>query len=257
MSYGKYVLDPSEIETTFAVEDGMAFMDSIFDEPSEEALLKIEDVKRIMEGLPPREADFVDLYYFRKMTQTDIAVLFGVSQPTICYRLQRAAHRIHFLFKLPHVDEDEMLEDLDAFLSDPMDTQIMALMWKITCQSEVAKYLGVTQGFVRHRFLRSISRMKSFVALPQTEADLVEKRVALSEKSGTVEYVFAEKEYQMAMQAMETFLGMIPQKLKNAEAFQRFSRYLDMYLFMSQNLNLMREIQRGKRPDVVVARAID
>jgi len=33
-------------------------------------------------------------------------------------------------------------------------------MWETTCQSEVAKRLGVTQGLVRHRFIRAVKRMR-------------------------------------------------------------------------------------------------
>jgi DNA-directed RNA polymerase specialized sigma24 family protein len=113
-----------------------------------------------MEGLPPREADFIDLYYFRRLKQTDIAAIFGVSQPTVCYRLQRAAARIAFLVEMPDVDGGRMREALQDLLPDPLDTKILLLMRETTCQSEVAKRLGVSQGLVRHRFLRSLNRMR-------------------------------------------------------------------------------------------------
>ena len=157
---GHQFIDPNEIESRFSVEDGMAFMDSVFDEPSEESQIKMRRVKEVLENLPPREADFIDLYYFKQIKQTDIARLFGVSQPTVCYRLQRATARIQFLLNLPYVESDKMEQDLAGFLSDPLDVQIMVLMWRTTCQSEVAKRLGVSQGLVRHRFIRSLKRMK-------------------------------------------------------------------------------------------------
>jgi len=37
----------------------------------------------------------------------------------------------------------------------------MILMARTTCQSETARELGVTQGFVRYRFLRTIDRLKT------------------------------------------------------------------------------------------------
>ena len=157
---GHQMIDPVDIETRFSVEDGMAYIDSIFDEPSEDALEKIEYVKEIMEALPPREADFVDLYYFRRLKQTDIARIFGVSQPTVCYRLQRATSRIQFLLRLPKVTRKDLEAAMRGFLADPLDAEIMVLMWETTCQSEVAKRLGVTQGLVRHRFIRAVKRMK-------------------------------------------------------------------------------------------------
>lgn len=156
---GHHMIDPVEIESRFAVEDGMAYMASLFSEPSEESKKRIDMVLGILDELPPREADFITLYYFRKLKQTDIANIFGVSQPTVCYRLQRAADRIRFLLDLPDVDEDQMARDLTVLLAEPLDVQIMLLMRETTCQSEVAKQLGVSQGLVRHRFLRSLKKM--------------------------------------------------------------------------------------------------
>jgi hypothetical protein len=74
--------------------------------------------------------------------------------------LARAADRIKFLLHLPEVNVDSLMDDLSGFLSDPLDVQIMVLMLKTTCQSEVAKQLGVSQGLVRHRFLRSIGKLE-------------------------------------------------------------------------------------------------
>ena len=161
---GRNMLDPQELEGRFAIEDGMAYLDSIFTEPSAEARDKIVRVKVLMEALPPREADFVDLYYFRKLKQTDIADLFGVSQPTVCYRLQRATARIQFLLNLPPVQEDVLTADLGVVIKDEIDIRIMVLMWKTTCQSVVAKELNKSQGLVRHRFLRTIKKIREHVA---------------------------------------------------------------------------------------------
>ena len=158
---GHHSIDPSNMETRFSQEDGISYMDSIFTEPNEEDMAQIDRVRSVVDQLPPREADFVDLYYFKKLKQTDIASLFGVSQPTVCYRLARAADRIRFLLSIPRIEENLLLQDMTGFLSDPLDVHIMVLMWKTTCQSEVAKRLNVSQGLVRHRFLRSLGRMRS------------------------------------------------------------------------------------------------
>jgi predicted DNA-binding protein (UPF0251 family) len=154
------MIDPTEIETRFSNEDSMSTLDSIFTEPSDEDLEKISRVKEIMEELPPREADFIELYYFQKLKQTDIATIFSVSQPTVCYRLQRATSRIQFILELPDVNPEDLKQDLKSFLDDPLDVKIMILMFETTCQSEVAKRLEVSQGLVRHRFIRSIRKME-------------------------------------------------------------------------------------------------
>ena len=156
---GQYMLDPVDIETRFSNEHSLGNLDSVFTEPDEENLVLMERVEEIMETLPPREADFIDLYFFRHLKQTAIAMIFNVSQPTVCYRLQRATARIQFILQLPRIEVLILKEDLKGFLSDPLDVDIMLYMYKTTCQSEVAKRLGVSQGLVRHRFIRTIKRM--------------------------------------------------------------------------------------------------
>ena len=166
MSWWGYTnMDPCEMESRFSNKQSMQYMDSIFTEPSEESLQKIEKVKEIMLILPPLEADFIDMYYFKNIKQTSIARIFSVSQPTVCYRLQRASSRIRFFLALPSTTKDEVETVMGGFLSDPLDIKIMVYMYDTMCQSRVASLLGVTQGLVRHRFLRSIKRMQEIPSL--------------------------------------------------------------------------------------------
>jgi len=161
-SSGYKVMSSRDIETRFAVEDGMAYLDFSADEHiSDDSEEKLDRVRGILDRIPPREADFVDLYYFKQKRQTDIAAIFRVSQPTVCYRLQRAAERIRFLLQLPEFDVDAARHIIRATLDDPMDAEILVRMYETTCQSEVAKIMGVSQGFVRHRFIRSINRIRA------------------------------------------------------------------------------------------------
>jgi len=157
---GHQVLDPFELQMRFSDESSMAAMGSVFETPTDTDLRLIDKVRQIMESLPSREADFVDLYYFRKLKQTDIATIFRVSQPTVCYRLQRATSRIQYLLQLPSITPEELRERMRDLLADILDVEIMVLMFETTCQSEVAKRMGVSQGLVRHRFIRSIEKMK-------------------------------------------------------------------------------------------------
>lgn len=161
-SGGYMIMPPQDIEARFAVEDGMSYLDFSLDEHMpEESEEKLSRVREVMDRIPPREADFVDLYYFKQKRQTDIASIFGVSQPTVCYRLQRAAERIRFLLQLPAFDEETARPIIDSVLRDPVDVEIIMRMYRTTCQSEVAKEMGVSQGFVRHRFIRSTNRLRA------------------------------------------------------------------------------------------------
>ena len=154
------VLDPSDMERIFSNEDGLSAYPSTTETLSEESLLELEQVREVLDQIPPREADFVELYFFQRLRQTTIAEMFNISQPTVCYRLQRAASRLRYLIDMPAHDLWLMEQDLRGVLTDPKDIQIMLGMVETTCQSEVAKRMGVTQGFVRHRFFRTIGRLK-------------------------------------------------------------------------------------------------
>lgn len=161
-SGGYKIMNPHDIETRFSTEDGFAYLDFSLDEHiNEESEERLEQVRGILDRIPPREADFVELYYFMQKRQTDIAIMFRVSQPTVCYRLQRAAERIRFLLQLPSFSETEARPKIEAVLADPIDVEILIQMYRTTCQSEVAKLLNVSQGFVRHRFIRSTQRLRT------------------------------------------------------------------------------------------------
>lgn len=162
---GHILLDPSDLERMFSTQDSWAELPSVYEEPTSEHLGQLEEVRAVLDQIPPREADFIELYFFQKIRQTTIANLYNVSQPTVCYRLARGATRLRYLIDMPPYEEDELEKDLSGVLSDPIDVKIMVGMLKTTCQSDVAKTLGTSQGFVRHRFLRTIAQLEQIPAM--------------------------------------------------------------------------------------------
>ncbi len=163
MSYwvDSHSVDPKELETRFFVnEDPIDFLERIlWEEEEEEGSRSLDRVQEILRDLPAREADFIRLYFLHHKTQTDIAAIYRVSQPTVCYRLQRATSRIRFILLLPTYTETGLREVMSSFLGEE-DVNIMVHMYETTCQSEVAKRLGITQGKVRHRVLRAVRLME-------------------------------------------------------------------------------------------------
>jgi DNA-directed RNA polymerase specialized sigma24 family protein len=166
--------DPNDLASRFSTEDALSFSDYFSVTTTEIDEEKLQKVRDILDSLPQMEADFIDLYYFKKMKQTDIAKIFRVSQPTVCYRLKRAVERIQYLFNLPTVDLAEMEEFLQAVLDDELDVTIMLQMYETTCQSEVATWNGLSQGLVRHRFIRTLRRLKT-LAEEDEESDFYHK----------------------------------------------------------------------------------
>jgi DNA-directed RNA polymerase specialized sigma24 family protein len=165
---GGYVIsvDPAELATRFASQDPL--FDDIGDPVEEEAIteplistLNYENqIKPLLNRIPEREADLIDLYYLHKKRQADIAVIFGVTQAAISYRLDRGLQRIRFLLSIPQVSEEEMRRDLPDVPFKPIDVDILIGMWLTTCQSEVASRLGLTQGRVRHRFFGAVKTLE-------------------------------------------------------------------------------------------------
>jgi len=161
---GGYVIsvDPAELATRFAVQE------PLFDEVEEDSespssieplltTLNFESqVKPLLDRIPEREADLIQLYYIQKKRQADIAEIFGVTQAAISYRLDRGLQRIRFLLSIPQITEEDMRRDLPSVPFKLIDVDILVGMWQTTCQSEVAARLGLTQGRVRHRFFGAV-----------------------------------------------------------------------------------------------------
>ena len=161
------------------VEDSLLTHISIFDEPDQESLDELDRLRPLFDRLPPVEADFLELHFFERLRQTQIADIFGVSQPTVCYRLKRAIERLRYLVSSDEapLDFERMSQDLRAFFADPFDADIVVVFCQTTCQTGTAARLGVTQGKVRHRLLRSIRNLRASSRNPYAEYGRIVKRV--------------------------------------------------------------------------------
>jgi predicted transcriptional regulator len=170
MSSGYVIpVDPSELANRFAAPEPVSAeeikrTEEREDEEERMALFSREEyedvVLPLLEKIPPREADLIDLYYGCKKRQADIAEIFDVTQAAISYRLDRGIQRIKFLLSIPTVTEDEMREDLSEIF-EQIDINILVGMWQTTCQSVVASKLCLTQGRVRHRFFKAVEVLKN------------------------------------------------------------------------------------------------
>lgn len=166
---GGYVIskDPQEIANRFPsrepIFDDEEESSEDVEETSVEPLFSHDNfenqIKPLLDRIPSREADLIQLYYIQKKRQADIAEIFGVTQAAISYRLDRGLQRIRFLLSIPQIDEDDLRRDLPDVPFKPIDVNILVGMWETTCQSEVANRLGLTQGRVRHRFFGAVKTL--------------------------------------------------------------------------------------------------
>ncbi len=182
MSSHILVSDPNSISSRFSDNDKLGYSGELDEEEIDdlqkminEALHSNQDeeidfkktnfdsIEVHLDRIPHREADLIRLYYKDEMKQEQIAKLFGITQAAVSYRLARGRRRIQFLTTIPVLDKESFEDDLYEVFPK-QDMEIMWLMYETTCQSEVAKQLGLTQGRVRHRFFRSLSQISNLIA---------------------------------------------------------------------------------------------
>jgi len=115
-------------------------------------MLNSEDIDR----LPPMERDILRLHMQMRKSQTEVAKILGVSQPTVNYRYKRARERLEFMEKLPRVTAAEIREVLQTLGASDQDIQAMVLYVETNSQSEVARRMETSQGAVRHWIHRAL-----------------------------------------------------------------------------------------------------
>lgn len=200
MSSHIVIQDPQDLSSRYSNKDRLGFdgeSDLAIDEliarelgPEQEedllaegVILEFSSIERHLERIPPREADLITLYYRDQMKQEQIARLFEITQAAVSYRLHRGIRRIQFLRTIPELDEDTFEQELGPKFTE-QDMQILWLMYETTCQSEIAKRLSLTQGRVRHRFFRSLDRIKQLI---HEEAKEAETTIRLEQRRGISE----------------------------------------------------------------------
>jgi DNA-directed RNA polymerase specialized sigma24 family protein len=171
------VQDPSDLSSRFSNKDRLGWdgQELDIDELIEQNLApQIEEVfdsgnvpdfsliEKYLDRIPDREADLITLYYRDRMKQEQIAKLFCITQAAVSYRLHRGIRRIQFLRTIPELVFDQFELELGPKFTD-QDREILWRMYETTCQSEIAKQMNLTQGRVRHRFFRSLVKIKELI----------------------------------------------------------------------------------------------
>src|SRR5688572_25270672 len=74
-------------------------------------------LRPLLERIPEREADIIELYFLMDKRQADIATIFGMTQAAVSYRLARGIKRIKFLLEMPDVSREQMQRDLSEIFT--------------------------------------------------------------------------------------------------------------------------------------------
>jgi DNA-directed RNA polymerase specialized sigma24 family protein len=145
-------IDSSELESRFSNDNKLQYIDSGFP-------YTFKDLEPYLELLPKKEYDLIIMYYVLKKEQKEIAQILRLTQGGVSHRISRAKARLRFLVKVPKFTEEELFQDLKD-LFDELDLTILWGLYETTCQSEVAKRVGMTQSRIRHRFMKNLEALE-------------------------------------------------------------------------------------------------
>lgn len=231
---GGFLEDIDElIENSFAPQEEQDLTSTIIG-----GNLDYSSIERYLSRIPPRESDLIRLYYRDRMKQEQIAKLFRITQAAVSYRLHRGIRRIQFLRTIPELEYDRFEIELGSKFSD-QDREILWRMYETTCQSEIAKQMGLTQGRVRHRFFRGLARIKELI-----REEVKEKYIhlqALIRKSSFQDDDLAQSERELSKAMSE--LEAADVELQSSVAASKYGKYWTVFFAISdKHFNILHEV---------------
>ena len=250
---GKYYIqsmDPSELSSRFSTEDVIT---PIHGQAESWKAPRLDEIKDLLGSLPSREEDLVRLYFFKDKNQTDIAEIFGITQAAVSYRINRALARIRFLVDMPDLDKDDIYDILLEVLPSQLDASIFSEMYQSTCQSEVADRLEITQGRVRHRFIKNLRFLGDFVVdelydwLDTFEEDSLDVD-SIRDGLDTVVDIredLEDEDYEKELNAVLSEVEKIEDDLLCEDTMQYVAIY-QVFVRIRYNFNILREVKLPK-----------
>lgn len=118
------------------------------------------DVVPYLSRLRPTDADIVELYFAREVSQRRIGLIFGLTQPAVCYRLRTALARIRLLSSLPTVTDEQARADLRGVLSRD-EVRVFCAVVRTYSQTRAAAELGIACRRVSERWARIRSAIEA------------------------------------------------------------------------------------------------
>lgn len=238
MSSHILISDPNSLSTRYSNADrlgadGESDLDELIEQQlapdveedliGENKTLEFDAISCYLKRIPEREADLIELYHKDKMKQEQIAKLFGITQAAVSYRLHRGIRRIQFLRTIPELERDSFQDELGASFCD-QDMDILWRMYVTTCQSEIAKQMGLTQGRVRHRFFRALQKLKDLIVEEAREKQILLHAMKKQGKS--------EREVSVAQQDLDECISN-----------SKYAKYWTVFFAISdKHFNILHEV---------------
>lgn len=143
----------------------LRLLDDPQDEPGPEEAWRdagaaLDGLGPLLDRIPQRERDVLELLYRRGKTQDDIAHIMGLTQAAVSYLAGRGIERLRFLVAYP---AECTAPDCEAVLGGVLGeaaAAVVALYLTTTCQTSVAARLGLKLSCVRERIHRALRRLQ-------------------------------------------------------------------------------------------------
>lgn len=243
-------IDPAELSSRFSTEDTL---DPIHSLDEDWVAPRLEKIKSVLDRLPDRETDLIRLYYFLDKKQMDIAEIFGITQAAVSYRIKRALARIRFLVDMPDLDKHDIYEFMTPIMPTELDAKIFKEMYETTCQSEVANRLDVTQGRVRHRFIKNLKHLgETFLDRCLSWADTLEpSSFEYQEAHRIFRHIethlseWDDAQFEEEMKEVIKFLESLEGEFGQGDLI-KFSSIYQVFVRIRYNFNILREVKLPK-----------
>lgn len=140
--------DPTQISEVFS-DDGRG-METVQRSRQQRELFRVA-----LDKIPRRELDMICAHHVWRRGQEEIANVYEVTQGDVSYRIKRARERMTLWLKISAImAEWDLREYLYELGCDVQQIEVVLGIYKTTSQSVCAEALGMTQGNVRHEFLK-------------------------------------------------------------------------------------------------------
>lgn len=134
----------------------------IEDEVTEVTSIPWDEVVPLLDLIPPREADVVELIVLLGKNQKDVAEVLGLTQGGVSYALHRAVYRLHYLARKPKITREEVENHLRPILT-PRQLAVIAEGWDNPSQSSIGARLDHGQGWVNHHHEYALRRVQAWL----------------------------------------------------------------------------------------------
>ena len=131
---------------------------------------------RLLPRLPPLEADWVHLFYFKRLSQGDHRCAFRLHAALGALPTEPSHGTAAVPLAAPVASSPDCvaqaLRELGAQLRlEAVDIELVRHMLETTCQSETGARLGFTQGKVRYRYHRVVERLAQYLCDERAAVD--------------------------------------------------------------------------------------